>query len=535
MAVSLTDVITIKRLVTAGNSDIYYEDIDVSAGAMTELDTSGYTIDTTDQLVIFSGFQKAFVINGTKLGVADFVNTKLTVTALTTAPTRGSIVTQATSAATMVVDFVNTAKTEIYGYVTSGTFVTTADYTLSGGSMAPETRVPSAVTAKPHWYQWTVYPGDAAGTMPTEAYLGCLYRGRCVLSGNSNYPHQWYMSKIADPWMWDYVSTDPLTAVSGQSADAGKIGDIVRALIPYGDDFLVFGCANSIHILDGDPAAGGSIDQIDDSTGIFGANSWCKDSQGNLYFWGSGGLYKMAGGRSKPQNISQGNMPKWVDDWAANPSTHRIVLSYDPFRGGIIISRITLADGTNLNYWYDLRLEAFFPETYPEECAIYSSIYYDANSSLRNLLLGGKDGYIREFVDTAKDDDIGATDEAISSYVVLPMIKLGIEEDVDAEGKLTSLTIELAGGASSGAYGDTDGVSYELHIADDAETCMEDIEDGATAFASGTLTGTGRQSRIRTRARGRWLGIKLYNLTATETWAVNLVSGEVKPGGKIKS
>jgi len=291
-------------------------------------------------------------------------------------------------------------------------------------------------------------------------------------------------------------------------------------------------------MLDGDPAAGGSIDQIDDSTGIFGANAWCKDSQGNLYFWGSGGLYKMTGGRSKPQNISQGNLPKWVDDWAADPSTHRIVLSYDPFRGGIIISKTTLVDGVNLNYWYDLRLEAFFPETYPEECAIYSSIYYDANSSLRNLLLGCKDGYIREFVDTAKSDDIGGSDEAISSYAVLPMIKLGVEEDADADGKLTSLTIELAGGAGANGtntYGDTDGVSYEFHIGDDAETVMEDIIDGATAFAGGTLTGTGRQSRIRTRARGRWLGIKLYNSTAAETWAVNLVSGEIKPAGKIKS
>ena len=535
MAVSISDIVTIQRLVAAGNSDIYYEDIDVAAGQMTELDTSGYTIDTTDQLVMFNGFQKVFVANGTKLGVADFINTKLTITALTTAPTRGSTITQATSNATMVVDFVNTAKTEIYGYVTSGTFVTTGGYTLSGGGMDPATRVPSAVTAKPHWYAWTVYPGGATGTMPVSAYLGCLYRGRCVLSGNPNAPHQWYMSKIADPFDWVYDSTDPLTAVSGQSADAGKIGDIVRALIPYGDDFLIFGCANSIYILDGDPASGGSIDRLDETTGMFGCYAWCKDGEGNLYFWGSGGLYKMIGGRSKPQNISQGNLPKWVDDWALNPATHRIVLSYDPFRNGIVISKTTIADGVNSDYWYDLKLEAFCPETYPDECGIYSSIFYDANSSLRDMILGNKDGYIRKFDDTAKDDDVGGSDDAISSYAVIPMVKLGIEEDADAEGKLTSLTIELSGGASSGAYSDTDGVSYELHIGDDAETVMEDIEDGATAFASDTLSGTGRQTRIRTRARGRWLGIKLYNSTASETWAINVISGEVKPAGKIKT
>jgi len=430
----------------------------------------------------------------------------------------------------MVVDFTNTAKTATYGYVTSGTFNATNAVTGSGSGTG---FTPTAVTAKPHWYDWTVYPGGASGTMPAKAYLGCRYRGRCVLSGNPNYPNQWYMSKIADPWDWVYSSTDPLTAVSGQNADAGEIGDIVRALIPYGDDFLVFGCANSIHVLDGDPASGGSIDELDNSTGIFGANSWCRDNVGNLYLWGSGGLYRMAGGREKPQNISQAHHPQWADDWALNPSTHRVVLSYDPFRHGVIISRTTLADGVNLNYWYDLKLEGFYPETYPEECAIYSSIFYDANSSLRNLILGCKDGYIREFVDTAKDDDIGGSDETISSYAVLPVIKLSEAED--SEGKLISLTFELGGGAASGDFSDTDGMSYELHVANDAETVLEDIRDGATARESGTLSGTGRKTRIRVRVRGRWLGIKLYNSTAAETWVVNLITGEIKPAGKIKS
>ncbi len=74
MAVTLTDVISYKKLVVAGNSEVWYE---MSAGTMTELNTSAYTIDTTDQLAMFEGYQKVFVVNGSKLAVADFINTKI--------------------------------------------------------------------------------------------------------------------------------------------------------------------------------------------------------------------------------------------------------------------------------------------------------------------------------------------------------------------------------------------------------------------------------------------------------------------------
>jgi hypothetical protein len=296
---------------------------------------------------------------------------------------------------------------------------------------------------------------------------------------------------------------------------------------------MIFGCADSIHILDGDPAFGGSIDELSNITGMYGPWAWCKDENGNLYFWGSNGLYKMAGGRSKPINISQGHLPQWVDDWAVASADHRVVLTYDPSRHGVIVSKVTLADGTNLNYWFDLKTEGFYPESYPTACGIFCSLYYDSDTSgTRELILGSNDGYLRTFLNSAKDDDSGGSDTAISSYVTLPLIKLN--ETEDAEGKLTSLTFELAGGASAGDFSDTDGVTYELHVGDDAETCLENIRDGATAFASGTLSGTGRKNRIRTRARGRWLGIKLYNSTAAETWAVNLINGTVVSAGRIK-
>lgn len=596
-----------KRLVAVGNNEVWYE---ATAGTMSVLAAASGAIDSAAPLTITEAFQKVFVANETNLKVIDFANSKIVTDAVgTNNPDRGNILTGGSSQAAMIVDYITSTADActIYGYrTTAATF--TAGETVTGtdddSNAISFAMTAVAEVAAPHWYDWTVYANDTTnfGTMPTSAYIVCRYRGRCVLSGHPNYPHQWYMSKVTNPFNFVYGPTDPLTAVAGNNIDAGEIGDIVRALIPYGDDYLIFGCTNSIHLLTGDPAFSGQIDEIDESTGIFSPWSWCKDGQSNLYFWGANGIYKMEGGRSKPINISEGFLPKLVDDWAVDPSTHRIVFSYDPINNGIIISKTTLADGTNLNYFFDLKTEGFYPETYPEECAVFSNFFYDSDSTTtKGLILGCNDGYLRRFDYTAKDDDIGNTNEAISSYVTLEMILMNGKDD--SEGKLTSLTIELGGGLATtklthaalttahakgdtltqatsaatmivafsntaktltfghsatgtfntanavtsdgvgtgftptavgtGDFSDTDGVSYELHVADDAETCLEKIRDGATPHTTGSLSGSGRK-RIRPRVRGRWLGIKFYNSTELETFVINLVSGELKPAGKLK-
>jgi len=395
----------------------------------------------------------------------------------------------------------------------------------------------AAEVAAPHWYDWTAYGNDTTnfGTMPSQANLVCLYRGRLILAGDSNYPHQWYMSRVINPWDWKYVVNDPLSPIRGGSADAGEIGDIIKALIPYKDDYLIFGCANSIWILRGDPTFGGSIDLLTDKTGMYGSRAYCFDDTNTLYFFGKNGLYNIpvGAGIQPPENVSQAALPNWIKDWDLDESDHRIVLSFDPIRRGILVSKTLLSDGTNSNYYYDLKIGGFYPESYPTACGIFSAHYYDStDNTYKKHLFGSNDGYIRYFLDSAKDDDAGASDTAISSYLVYPIIQMA-EED-DKEGKLISLTFVVGGGASAGSFGDSDGFTYSLYKGDDAETVLEDIKDAATAFATGSFSTTGRQNRIRTRVRGRWLGLKLSNSTATETWAINLVSGEMRPAGKIK-
>ena len=601
MAVSISDKYATKRLVAAGNDNIFFEDIDVAAGTQIELAPSTGDIDTSDQLTMVSAYQKVFIANGANLKIADFINTKLTHTALATPHARGDILTQDTTHK-MVVDYTNAAKTATYGYVTAGTWdvtnavtgsgdgsgftptgingmlthavlatahsaddvltqattgaTMTVEYTdaakthtwgrIDGGTFNTTNSVtgsgsgtaftPTATNTRPPlWYDWTVYQGDATnyGTMPAKAYLISVYRSRLFLSGNPQYPNQWYASAADDPFNFLYGADDPMSAVAGNNADAAQCPDIVRALIPFHDDYKIFGGASKVHVLRGDPVAGGSLDNLSDTTGIFGANSWCFDDARNLYFWGTGGIYKIESISADDgiQNITEMVLPDIINDEGADPSTHRITMGYDKKRHGIVVAITVLATGANSNYFYSFKTQGFYPETYPNECGPYSLFYYNANDTdYADLLVGCKDGYIRKFLTTAKDDDVGGTDDAISSYVTYPITPMaGINEN----GKLSGIVFHLAGGAANGDFGDTDGVSWEIHKGDDAETVLEDIIDGATAQASGTLSGVGRQNKIRPGVRGAYMGLKLYNSTASETWAMNRVLYSTQKAGNV--
>lgn len=548
MAVTLTETVAYRRLVATGNDKLYYEDIDV-AGTMLTLAAATDDIDTSDQLIMFEAYQKIFIVNGANLKVVDFINTKLTVTALTTAPTKGAIVTQVTSGATMIVDFVNTAKTIIYGYTTSGTFVTTAGYTLSGGGMDPETRVPSAVaqaSTTPHWYDYTVYPGGASGSLPAKAYLGCTYRGSIWLSGNPNSPNQWYKSRNGNPWDYAYLANDGGSPVAGgENANVpGEVGDIIRALIPRGREYLIFGCATTIWVMYGDPAEGGSLSAIDKTTGIFGAESWCFDEDDNLYLWGASGVYKVDKSNISVELLTEINLPDLVGDEAVNPTTHRITMGYDRKRHGILICITLLADGTNSNYFMSLspvtfgdsevQKYAFFPESYPEECGVYSVWFYAANDpDYRDLLVGCKDGYIRKFLSTAKSDDIGASDEAINSYITLGPFALASD---GKEGAIHSMSLTSSGGGSAGTEADSNDIGYKVFIGRTASEAMEKAEANTAPKVSGTFTAPGnpRGQRKKQKIRGAFAVIRLENIMAGETMSFDQLVVNVSEKGRIK-
>lgn len=219
------------------------------------------------------------------------------------------------------------------------------------------------------------------------------------------------------------------------------------------------------------------------------------------------------------------------NSFLTNETDYRISLEYDPDNLGILITRTNMQALTNENYWYDLRTQGFYPEQYHKDCTTYSSLYYPHKlKQHRGLITGGLDGYIHIFDNKVTSDESLNMAEPIESYFLSPAIQLN-EEDVN--GKLSYLIFNLAGQALGSESVQSDGISYELYVADTPEQCYENIKDGVSPTSSGTITGAGRSTRQRVMGRGAYAVIKIYNNNISETWSINNISGAIKAAGRV--
>jgi len=402
---------------------------------------------------------------------------------------------------------------------------------LSGDTMSPTTKFPSVVAlpTTPHHYDWDVYADvtgeDEFGAMPPRATIGTRWRGRACLTGNSIDPHQWYKTRQMNPYDMMYGEDDEQAAVAGTDAKAGKVGDIITASIPYSDDYYLYGSIGDLWVLRGDPAAGGNLDKLIEGIGVISQSAWCFDDGGNLYFLDLKGMYRITWGLGAITPMTSNKIPNFTKDLALNPETQRIVLSFDPDKQGIVISVTTIETGANVNYFYDLQSGGFSPETYPVQDAIICSHYYDADDpEQRRLLFGSYDGHMRILDPAGKSDDIGSmaspASVVVDSYVLLGPVMIGGNHN--QKGRMNSLTVVTAGGKAGGTVPDSDDIAYAVFVGDDAETVMEKA-DADTPIFGGVIPAPGRAKRIRRKARGVFIAVRLGNV------ATYVVTGTLYP------
>jgi hypothetical protein len=355
---------------------------------------------------------------------------------------------------------------------------------------------------------------ESAGKPPAGCRLIAKFRDRIVLAGNLVEPHNWFMSASGDATDWDYSATTSTGAVSGTNSEAGQVGEPIRALCPYRDDYMIMGCARSLWVMRGDPKFGGEIDALSRTVGIVSEQSWCWTPEGAFLFLSYDGMYMQPPGASgSPIQVSADVLPDELRHIDENLFT--VTMAYDINGEGVHIYLVG-ATAMNTSHWFfDWEHKAFWRVQVPsdtEPTALISYTGWDANSSA--VLLGGRDGYIRRYRDDAETDD----GTEIESYVIYGPFRPGNSDF--REGLMREMRVTVAANGGS--------VAWSIIKNDRAENILTE----GTTVNSGTWA-AGHNRRTSARVRASTMVLKVAAVSGgLRTWAMEKLGVTFSPLGR---
>jgi hypothetical protein len=361
-------------------------------------------------------------------------------------------------------------------------------------------------------YVW----GALAGSMPVDGSgnkcrLICNWRNRIVMSGLPEDAGNWFMSAVGNATDWDYApaTTIPTQAVAGNNAPSGLVPDIVTCMIPYSDDVLIFGADHSIHMMQGDPMAGGRIDLVSDSIGMAWGNPWCKDGNGTVYFMSNRtGVFAFTP-NGKPLRMSQ-----QIDSELRqiNMATNSVRMCWDEITQGFHVFITPIASSAAAtHYFWEKAGGAWWKDTFttadmnPLCCVAYDGPDPDD----RVTLIGSWDGYVRQ-VDGAATTDDGTN---IASELWLGPILTKDFDDVMFK------DVQAILGEQSG------NVTWSAYVGTTPEAAL-----ASTAVATGTWS-AGRNRSDPVRRVGHAVYVKI---TATVPWQFEALRACVQSSGKVR-
>lgn len=431
---------------------------------------------------------------------------------------------------------------------TVGTFDITAVASGSitvAGSPANDTGVTARVVRAPKVWdsvtntisKWTA----TSGYIPLECPLICRFMGGIVLAGAKRFPHIAYHSASGDPTDWDTGSTSPTGSYATTLATTNVIAQPIRALIPYRDDYLVYGCVSQMWRQRGSLRQGGDIVCLSRNIGIVGADAWCILPDGTLVWMSHDGIYAVSVGGGVPEPISRDKLP--AEFLNIDPSTVHVQMAWDHEAMGIKIALTTV--GQNRTHWFlHWPFRAYWREKYATDHQPTALLENALINEVPTTLIGCADGYIREH-STAEATDDGT---AITSYVDYGPIRLGRN---DFEGGI------LARLGTTLAYNSED-VTWLTFVADTAEEVGPPYYSGAlvertteSGVTRTTESGVDRELEGVAARTGTWSAKRNYNDVirrrggafllevgnadaATKPWAVENIIAEIEDGGRSK-
>lgn len=497
-------------LVAASNGTLYYETWKDQLTAL------------SSNLTIASDRNIQAVERGQKLYIADWCEPRVTKTTgvLTTGVLDDTNVADWTALGIRAYDDVVVISSGGTG-VTDGTYPITSVHATNGVTLTgtpgsgtctyriergPKVFDPLAGTLT----LWAADPGD--GQVPNGCPLITRYRDRLCLAGALVAPHVWYMSRLGDPNDWDYSQTDVARAAAGTTAEAGRVGEPITAQAAHSDEYMVYGCPQSVWVMAGDPTYGGKLNAATQNAGIIDGGALTRGPAGEIYFLSSSGLYVLPSGSSIPQELSRHPLPRELQ--FIDPHSHTILLVYDHRQRGVHVFITPDESKTMTHWWFDLPTKSFWPQTFGANHEPFSAIAYNTETNEGHLvLLGTRNGYVRRFRETNETDE----GTEIESYVVIGPIPGGSEL---SEGILAEMECTKAE--------DCGEIDWSVIGADSGEAVLS-----ATAQQTGTFARDGIQYTVRPRVRGKALAIKLEN-GESRRWALETLAITILDGGRMR-
>lgn len=368
-------------------------------------------------------------------------------------------------------------------------------------------------------------PGTTIDGHNYGANLICFYRDRMVLAGVRGDEQNAFFSRSGTHDDFDYAKRDDAAAFAINFEPNAKIGHPIRALMPFRDDVLVFGCDHAMWQMVGDARAGGSCQFITDKTGVYGPGAWTTDPAGVMYFIGESGLYRMAAG-GQPQALGNDRVQRYFSQ--IDRAADTVLLEWDTQRQGLWIIVTAAAAppyvGTpqSVHLFYDVRNDGFWRVQFPRVMDPVCIAGYDGDTDdLRTVLLGCRDGVVRRLQDDATNDD----GNAIHSYIYLgPVTPAG---DI-REAKITGLDFILGDLPAGFTNDDNWHVDWTLQAGKDAKQAV----DAPTETRTGSFDAAGEQRPAGVKLSGSTFSVKLSNSTLDKFWSLDRLSVRAVAGGR---
>jgi hypothetical protein len=366
----------------------------------------------------------------------------------------------------------------------------------------------------------SVLPGDPGNT---ACRLIETWDGRIVMAGLRTDPNNWFMSAKGDPNDWDYSPqvTTELQAVTGAVGIAGKMDDVINCLIPYSEDILIFGCDHSMWQMSGNPMSGGRLDNISHNIGTPFGRPWCRDPEGNIYFFSNrGDVYMMPPYGAKPKPISEAIHPLLK---TTDLNTNFIRMEWDDDAHGCKVWITPFTQGAATHYFFDARTGGWFPTKYANTAynPIAVKLFDGDGVNDRIVLMGSEDGKIRfANTSTATDDNTAF----IATATLGPVSGGGVDQK-------TLINHMYARTDVNGSA-----TKYEILVGDTGEEAQQ--SEAATFVGEGSFA-AGMSLSVNPMEGGYFSYVKVGTNNATTSWGMDSIHLEVETvvtdPGRIKS